>query len=77
MKKVTYMTNVDDVTKVLNELSQHDLAQKWLYNDLVKKNLAESYDYWLETTNIPMTLKEHVQQYLNHAHLLGGIFSPD
>jgi hypothetical protein len=71
------MTNVEDVTNVLSELSQYNLAQKWLHNDLVKKNLAMSYDYWLETTNIPMTLKEHVLQYLEHAHLLGGVFSPD
>ncbi|EKN65878.1 hypothetical protein BABA_17817 [Neobacillus bataviensis LMG 21833] len=52
------------------------MAHKWLENDMVKKNLAISYDYWLEDTGIPMTLEEFVSQYLENAHYLGGVFSP-
>ena len=52
------------------------LAHKWMENDMVKKNLAISYDYWLEDTGIPMTLEEFVSHYLENAQYLGGIFSP-
>jgi hypothetical protein len=56
---------------------QHPLAQKWLGNDLIKKTIAVSYDYWLEDTTIPMTLHEFVFQYLDHAEYLGEMFADD
>jgi hypothetical protein len=39
--------------------------------------LAISYEYWLEDTGIPITLKDFVIQYLHHAPYLGGIYSLD
>ncbi|WP_251548894.1 hypothetical protein [Neobacillus muris] len=57
--------------------SGHPLADKWVHNDLIKRSIAVSYDYWLEDTGIPMALEEFVQQYLEHAAYLGGIFSAD
>ena len=70
------MTNINDVNDVLSSLD-HELAHKWLYNDIIKKNLAISYDYWLQDTDIPMTLNDFVLQYLENAEFLGGIFSID
>ncbi|WP_154663528.1 hypothetical protein [Neobacillus dielmonensis] len=65
-----------EVESVLASLD-HPLANKWLYNDLIKRSIAVSYDYWLEDTGIPMSLEEFVQQYLEHASYLGGIFTAD
>nr|WP_263324418.1 hypothetical protein [Neobacillus sp. Marseille-Q6967] len=70
------ITSNQEVTEVLSSID-HSLAKQWLANDIIKKNLAISYDYWLEDTGIPMTLREYVLQYLDHAEYLGGIFSPD
>lgn len=70
------ITKIDDVAYVLSKMD-HQLAQKWLMNDMIKKNLAISYDYWLEDTAIPMTLEEYVEQYLENAPYLEGIFSAD
>jgi hypothetical protein len=70
------ITSIQEVTDILSGI-EHPLAQKWRGNDLIKKNLAISYDYWVEDTDIPMTLREHVLQYLENAQHLGGIFSPD
>lgn len=68
------MTRINDITDTLAKID-HDLAKKWIGNDLIKKNLATSYDYWLEDTEIPMSLKDFIIQYLEHAEFLGGIFS--
>jgi hypothetical protein len=73
---VTNITTIQEIANVLAGL-EHKLAPNWLENDMIKKTLAISYDYWLEDTGIPMTLKDFVQQYLEHAEYLGGIFSPD
>ncbi|MEH7097427.1 hypothetical protein [Neobacillus vireti] len=54
----------------------HPLAPIWSQNDIIKKNIALSFDYWLEDTGIPITLTEFVEQYLAHAEYLGGMFSP-
>ncbi|MEH7011503.1 hypothetical protein V7087_11960 [Neobacillus niacini] len=70
------ITSIQEVTDVLSSLN-HRLAKKWLGNDLIKKTIATSYDYWLEDTNIPMTLKEFVLQYLDHAEYLGELFADE
>lgn len=70
------ITSIQEVSEVLSCID-HRLAKQWLGNDIIKKNLAIGYDFWLEDTGIPMTLREHVLQYLDHAEYLGGIFSPD
>jgi hypothetical protein len=70
------MTSIQDVNEVLSSC-QHPLAQKWLGNDLIKKTIAVSYDYWIEDTPIPMTLDEFVLQYLDHAEYLGEMFADD
>lgn len=70
------ITSIQDVNAVLSS-QQHPLAQKWLSNDLIKKTIAVSYDYWLEDTNFPMTLDEFVLQYLDHAEYLGEMFADD
>lgn len=77
MKEGGNLTKIQDVTHVLAELQDNELAQKWLHNDMIKMNLAASYDFWLEDTDIPMTLKEHIEQYLVNAPYLGGVFSMD
>jgi hypothetical protein len=68
------ITTIEEVTHILASID-HELAAIWLDNDLIKKTLAISYDYWLEDTDIPMSLTDFVQQYLAHAEHLGGIFS--
>ncbi|NRD80125.1 hypothetical protein HPT25_22560 [Bacillus sp. BRMEA1] len=68
------MTKIHEVTEALSRID-NELAQKWLHNDLIKKSLAESYDYWLEDTRIPIPLKDYIIQYLANAEFLGGIFS--
>jgi hypothetical protein len=73
---VLIITSIQDVNEVLSSF-QHPLAQKWLGNDFIKKTIAVSYDYWLEDTNIPMTLDEFVLQYLDHAAYLGEMFDDD
>jgi hypothetical protein len=70
------ITSIQEVNEVLSS-HQHPLAQKWLDNDLIKKTIAVSYDYWLEDTNIPMTLDEFVLKYLDHAEYLGEMFADD
>lgn len=70
------ITSIQEVTHVLSSLD-HKLAKKWLGNDLIKKTIAKSYDYWLEDTNIPMSLTEFVAQYLEHAEYLGELFVED
>jgi hypothetical protein len=70
------ITTIQEIAKALAGID-HKLDPNWVGNDLIKKTLAISYDYWLEDTDIPMTLKDFVQQYLEHAEYLGGIFSPD
>ncbi|WP_191277220.1 hypothetical protein [Neobacillus kokaensis] len=70
------ITNIHEVENVLASMN-HQLARKWLKNDLIKRSLAVSFDYWLEDTGIPMTLEQFVQQYLELAPDLGGIFSAD
>jgi hypothetical protein len=70
------ITSIQEVNEVLSGF-QHPLAQKWLYNDLIKKTIAVSYDYWLEDTGIPMTLDEFVLQYIDHAEHLGEMFAGD
>jgi hypothetical protein len=75
--KVVFMiTSIQEVNEALSGF-QHPLAQKWLSNDLIKKTIAVSYDYWVEDTNIPMTLDEFVLQYLDHAAYLGEMFADD
>ncbi|MFL6555242.1 MAG: hypothetical protein ACJ8MO_03905 [Bacillus sp. (in: firmicutes)] len=68
------ITTIEEVAAILASID-HELAPDWLTNDLIKKTLATSYDYWLEDTEIPMTLTDFVTQYLAHAEYLGGIFS--
>ncbi|KGM46316.1 hypothetical protein P9D43_17765 [Neobacillus niacini] len=70
------ITSIQDVNAVLSG-HHHPLAQKWLSNDLIKKTIAVSYDYWVEDTNFPMTLDEFVSQYLDHAEYLGEMFADD
>lgn len=70
------ITSIQEVNEVLAGF-QHPLAQKWLNNDLIKKTIAVSYDYWVEDTQIPMTLDEFVLQYLDHAEYLGEMFADD
>jgi hypothetical protein len=70
------ITSIQEVNEVLSGL-QHPLAQKWLCHDLIKKTIAVSYDYWLEDTNITMTLDEFVVQYLDHAEYLGEMFADE
>ncbi|MFP7298930.1 hypothetical protein [Neobacillus niacini] len=73
---VLTITSIQDVSEVLTSLPHH-LAQKWLGNDLIKKTIALSYDYWLEDTNIPMTLEEFVLHYLEHSEYLGELFADE
>ncbi|WP_410894039.1 hypothetical protein [Neobacillus sp. 204] len=70
------ITTIEEIAAILASLD-HQLAPNWMHNDLIKKTLASSYDYWLEDTNIQMTLTDFVIQYLEHAEYLGGIFSLD
>lgn len=70
------ITSIQEVSEALSSLD-HNLAKKWLNNDLIKKTIAQSYDYWVEDTNIPMTLTEFVFQYLDHAEYLGELFADD
>jgi hypothetical protein len=70
------ITTIQEIANVLAGIN-HKLAPQWLTNDMIKKTLAISYDYWLEDTGIPMTLENFVLQYLEHAEHLGGIFSLD
>lgn len=70
------ITSIQDVNEVLLS-QQHPLAQRWLGNDLIKKTIAVSYDYWIEDTHIPMTLDEFVLQYLDHAEYLGEMFTDE
>jgi hypothetical protein len=70
------MTSIMEVTHVLSSLN-HKLAKKWSGNDLIKKTIAKSYDYWVEDTNIPMSLTDFVLQYLEHAEYLGELFVDD
>ncbi|WHY00244.1 hypothetical protein [Neobacillus sp. DY30] len=70
------ITSIQEVNDVLSS-QHHPLAQKWLVNDLIKKTIAVSYDYWVEDTQIPMTLDEFVLQYLDHAEYLGEMFADD
>jgi hypothetical protein len=63
------MTKIKEVTDALSSID-NELALKWLYNDIIKKNLAISYDYWLQDTDIPITLKDFVLQYLENAQFL-------
>ncbi|MEH7504351.1 hypothetical protein V7152_20430 [Neobacillus drentensis] len=70
------ITRIEEVANVLASID-HKLATQWLVNEMIKKTLAISYDYWLEDTDIPMTLKDFVTQYLEHAEDLGEIFSSD
>jgi hypothetical protein len=71
---VFIITTIEDIAQALAGID-HQLASNWLTNDMIKKTLAISYDYWLEDTEIPMTLTDFVYQYLEHAEYLGGIFS--
>jgi hypothetical protein len=73
---VLRITSIQEVTHVLSSLD-HKRAKKWLGNDLIKKTIAKSYDYWLEDTKIPMSLTEFVLQYLEHAEYLGELFVDD
>jgi hypothetical protein len=75
-KRVNKITNIHEVAAVLAGID-HELAPLWLHNDLIKKNLAVSYDYWLEDTNISMTLRDFCLQYLALAPYLGEMFSMD
>ena len=68
------MVKIKDVTEALTNID-HELAHKWQFNDLIKKNLATSYEYWLEDTGIPIPLKDYILQYIENAPFLGGIFT--
>ncbi|WP_026564099.1 hypothetical protein [Bacillus sp. UNC41MFS5] len=68
------ITTIEKITAILASID-HPLAPYWLNNDLIKKTIATSYDYWVEDTEIPMSLDDFVVQYLEHAEYLGGIFS--
>ncbi|MBV7504173.1 hypothetical protein KW850_02705 [Bacillus sp. sid0103] len=70
------ITTTEEIAEILASID-HQLAPNWLHNDLIKKTLANSYDYWLEDTGIAMSLTDFVIQYLEHAEYLGGIFLPD
>nr|WP_263327349.1 hypothetical protein [Neobacillus sp. Marseille-Q6967] len=70
------ITRTQEVAEVLAGID-HKLVPKWIRNDLIKKNIAISYDYWLEDTEIPITLNEYVLQYLEHAQFLGEMFLTD
>ncbi|PFP28712.1 hypothetical protein COJ96_13540 [Bacillus sp. AFS073361] len=68
------ITTTEEIAAILASFD-HPLAPYWLNNDLIKKTIATSYDYWVEDTDIPMSLADFVFQYLEHAEYLGGIFS--
>lgn len=67
------ITTNQEIADVLAGI-EHPLAAIWSQNDLIKKNIAISFDYWLEDTGIPITLTEFVEQYLAHSEYLGGVF---
>jgi hypothetical protein len=73
---VLYITTIQEIADVLTAID-HPLAPIWRQNDFIKKNIAISFDYWLEDTGIPITLTEFVEQYLAHAEYLGEMFSAD
>ncbi|MEH7419245.1 hypothetical protein V7266_28870 [Neobacillus drentensis] len=68
------ITSIQEIAEVLTGIN-HPLAPIWIQNDIIKKNIAISFDYWLEDTGIPITLAEFVEQYLAHAEYLGEMFS--
>lgn len=69
-----HITNIQEVSDVLAGID-HELASKWFDNDMIKKTIAISYDYWLEDTGIPITLREFCLQYLAYSPYLGELFS--
>ena len=68
------ITTIQEISEILTGIN-HPLAPIWSQNDIIKKNIAISFDYWLEDTGIPITLEEFVEQYLAHAEYLGEMFS--
>ncbi|MBM7654444.1 hypothetical protein [Neobacillus cucumis] len=67
------ITTIQEIADVLAGI-EHPLAASWGQNDLIKKNIATSFEYWLEDTGIPITLTEFVEQYLAHSEYLGEMF---
>ncbi|ULT56572.1 hypothetical protein L1999_26635 [Neobacillus drentensis] len=68
------ITTIQEISEALTGMD-HPLAPIWCQNDIIKKNKAISFDYWLEDTGIPITLMDFVEQYLAHAEYLGEMFS--
>lgn len=65
------MTTSKDVEKILAEMSDNRIAKLWLKNDIVKMQLAVSYDECLDDGDGDyISLRDHIEYYIDHAHLL-------
>ncbi|OIJ12649.1 hypothetical protein BKP37_12660 [Anaerobacillus alkalilacustris] len=62
------MTTSKDVEKVLSEMRDNTIAQLWLKNDIVKMQLAVSYDECSDDLDGDyMSLYDHVEYHIDNA----------
>ena len=62
------VTSVNDVEKILAKMPDNKIAQLWLKNDIVKMQLARSYDECYEDVDGDyISLYDHVEYHIDHA----------
>jgi hypothetical protein len=72
------MTTTDEVAYYLHLFKdQHELANIWIHNDIIKKKIAVAYDNWVKDhINQPEMLEPgleaHVELCLIHPELIRG-----
>ena len=62
------LISVKDVEKTLEKMTDNKIAQLWLKNDIVKMQLARSYDECFEDVDGDyISLYDHIEYYIDHA----------
>lgn len=62
------MTTIKDVEKALLTMNTHELARKWIHNDIIKMKIAQGYDAWINDIHdhkLFLTLIEYIETRLD------------
>jgi hypothetical protein len=68
------MTTLQQVTEALASMTDEELAQQWLHNDLIKMRIATHYDAWMDDIDdhkLPLTLIEYIETCIDEPRKLG------
>jgi hypothetical protein len=68
------MTTLQEVTTALANMTDEELAQQWLHNDIIKMRIATHYDSWMDDIDdhkLHLTLIEYIEVCLDEPRTIG------